>query len=687
MSIALPTGDRLQPSGPAQSLVGVLRAGGPPLLFGLRLWASVSLALYIAFWLQLDNPYWAGASAAIVCQPQLGASLRKGWFRMIGTLIGAVMSVLLTACFPQDRALFLGSLALWAATCAGVATLLRNFASYAAALAGYTAAIVAGGLLGLTGGVDANAGFLLAVARASEICLGIACAGVVLALTDFGGARRRLAALVGAVSSDIAAGFIATLASAGAGFAETQGHRRDLLRRVIALDPIIDQAFGESAELRYYSPVLQRAVDGLYVALAGWRTVSVLFSLLRRGEAREIADSVLPQAPAELRAGIRADWLAQPLALRGAANRAARKLTTMPVDTLPRRLLADKTAAVFSNLSRALDVLALLMADPSRHAARRRGGFRRPSIPDWLPAVVNGGRTLVTVAGVALFWIVTAWPGGSQAIVFATIVSVLMAPHAEVAYAAAFIAVVGVVFNVVLTAIVAFAVLPGSGVETFAGLSVVLGACLVPLGIFLARAHEPWQVGLFGVMTMTFVMLLAPTNQMNYDVATFYNTSLGIVVGAGAATSAFRLIPPLSPAYRTRRLLGLALGDLRRLLCRHIVPTVSAWDRRGISRLSGLPDSAAPIERAQLLAAILVGAEIVRLRRVMRRLGLDAQLVAVLARLASGDTAGATAGLAALDERLAPRQTSAVVGARARILAISGALAQHAAYFERLAVA
>ena len=33
------------------------RAGGPPLLFGLRLWASVCLSLYVAFWLELDNAY------------------------------------------------------------------------------------------------------------------------------------------------------------------------------------------------------------------------------------------------------------------------------------------------------------------------------------------------------------------------------------------------------------------------------------------------------------------------------------------------------------------------------------------------------------------------------------------------------------------------------------------------------
>src|SRR2546429_5030685 len=83
------------------------RAAGPPLLFGLRLWASVCLALYVAFWLELDNAYWAGTSAAIVCQPQLGASLRKGWYRMIGTVVGAVVIVVLTACFPQDRAAFI----------------------------------------------------------------------------------------------------------------------------------------------------------------------------------------------------------------------------------------------------------------------------------------------------------------------------------------------------------------------------------------------------------------------------------------------------------------------------------------------------------------------------------------------------------------------------------------------------
>src|ERR1700722_18853472 len=184
-------------------LVDALAEARAPLLFGVRLWASVCLALFVAFWLQLDSPFWAGTSAAVVCQPQLGASLRKGWFRMIGTVIGAVAIVVFTACFPQDRIGFFVLLALWGGLCAFVATVLRNFASYASALAGYTAAIIGADTLGATGGASSEV-FLLAVFRASEICIGIVCAGIVFAGTDLGGAQRRLAASLANLAADIA---------------------------------------------------------------------------------------------------------------------------------------------------------------------------------------------------------------------------------------------------------------------------------------------------------------------------------------------------------------------------------------------------------------------------------------------------------------------------------------------------
>jgi len=169
------------------------------------------------------------------------------------------------------------------------ATLLRNFAAYAAALAGYTAAIVAGDLLGATGGVNADAAFLLAVSRGSEIIIGIVCAGTVLAATDFGDAPRRLAALFATIASEITSRFSGTLRLAGANFEDTQRIRWELVRRVIALDPVVDEAIGESSQLRYHSPVLQRAVDGLFTVLVGWRAVAnhlVPLSGSRRAEQR-----------------------------------------------------------------------------------------------------------------------------------------------------------------------------------------------------------------------------------------------------------------------------------------------------------------------------------------------------------------------------------------------------------------
>src|SRR5258707_15402110 len=275
----------------------------PPLFFGLRLWAAVCLALFVAFWLELDDPFWAGTYAAIVCQLQLGASLRKGWFRMIGTVVGATMIVVLTACFPQDRIAFLVLLALWCGLCAFAATAFRNFASYSAALAGYPAAIIAADNLGATGGASSDV-FLLAVTRASEICIGIACAGIVLAGTDLGGAQRRLADSFANLAAEIMDRFGRMLALAETQLPDTKAERREFVRRVIALDPVIDQALGESSHMRYHSPNLQTTVYGLFRALDGWRGVATHLNRLPEAARRQVARMILRSLPSEVRSGL-----------------------------------------------------------------------------------------------------------------------------------------------------------------------------------------------------------------------------------------------------------------------------------------------------------------------------------------------------------------------------------------------
>src|SRR5207245_2051320 len=123
---------------------------------------------------------------------------------------------------------------------------------------------------------------------------------------------------------------------------------------------------------------------------------------------------------------------------------------------------------------------------------------------------------------------------------------------------------------------------------------------------------------------------------MSYDTVQFYNSALAIVAGVGAAAMSFRLIPPLSPAFRTRRLLALTLRDLRRLATGPIPRAPDDWAGRIYGRISTLPNEAQPLQRSQLLAALSLGIEIIELRHITRRLDLGSEVGAALQAVAQG---------------------------------------------------
>jgi uncharacterized membrane protein YccC len=654
---------------------GPLAAAAPPLLFGVRLWAAVCLALYVAFWLELDTAYWAGTTAALVCQPSLGASLRKGWFRMIGTFIGAVAIVTLTACFPQNRAGFLLSLALWGALCALVATLLRNFAAYAAALAGFTAAIIAGDELGAVGGANGEA-FTLAIARVSEIWIGIVCAGIVLAGTDFGGARQRLAELLAELASDIASRFTSTLQRGS----PEQAVRREFIRRVIATDPVIDEVKGESSTLRYHSPVLQQAVDAMFTVLAAWRTVDAQLRRMRGSSGAQEAHDVLRAIPMELRATLErsepSPWLSDPARMRELCRASIDALAAMPSRTISLRLLADQTAAVIAGFSQVFNGLSLLAGDTTRERFPGRG-FEL-YVSDWLPALVNAGRAFATIVAVQIFWIWTEWPNGALAITFAAVTVILLSPQSDKSYASAVKFAGGTAIAAVGAAIALFAGLPNA--DGFAGFAIVLGVFLIPAGAMIA---QPWNTGLFVPIVATFIPMLGPANQMSYNTIQFYNTALAILAGCAAGALSFRLMPPLSPKLRERRLLALSLHDLR-----HLAADPSrrnrSWEGRLYSHIIALPDEAEPLHRAALITALAVGRNIVSLQRAAAQLDFADELDAALRHFSSGDCAAMVTQLEAADRRLAALSGNLIPAMRARgqILAILDALSDHRAYFE-----
>jgi hypothetical protein len=129
--------------------------------------------------------------------------------------------------------------------------------------------------------------------------------------------------------------------------------------------------------------------------------------------------------------------------------------------------------------------------------------------------------------------------------------------------------------------------------------------------------------------------------------------------------------------------LALTLQDLRRLAMGR---APSDWEGHIYGRLSAMPEEATPLHRAQLLAALSVGSEIIKLRHIAHGLGLGADLDPALAALAQGNSASAIAHLTRLDATLAARGgagplTQTALRVRGSILLLSEVLTQHANYF------
>ena len=162
-------------SSPSCGWSGSRRPCATPLAYAFRTWVAGILALYIAFFCQLESPYWAPIATWIACLPIPGMTgTPRASTELSAPSLGAFIGVVLIALFAQKPELFILALALWVGACTLFANLMRNFRAYASVLAGYTTAIVA-----LPTIPNPNQIFDVAMARGSCTIIGILCAIVV----------------------------------------------------------------------------------------------------------------------------------------------------------------------------------------------------------------------------------------------------------------------------------------------------------------------------------------------------------------------------------------------------------------------------------------------------------------------------------------------------------------------------
>ena len=228
------------------------------LVFSAKTFAAALVALFISFWLGLDEPYWALLTVFIVAQPDSGLVLAKGFYRLLGTAAGIVVTTALVFACAQYGELFIASLAVWVGVCSFAARGTRNYASYGFQLAGYTAAIV-----GLPAALNTSGAYTLIVARSTEITLGIVCAGLVSRLIFPVHLAPKLMALAGQLFHRVDR-FAQIAIDPAADQKQLASEREALATDFGAVETMRSSAFFESAEARLIDPLLR---DALHAAV------------------------------------------------------------------------------------------------------------------------------------------------------------------------------------------------------------------------------------------------------------------------------------------------------------------------------------------------------------------------------------------------------------------------------------
>ncbi|AZC91208.1 Tetrapartite efflux system, inner membrane component FusBC-like [Pseudomonas chlororaphis subsp. piscium] len=525
--------------------------------FAIKTVLGAGLALWLAMRWGLQQPSWALMTAIIVAQPLSGMVLQKGMARLLGTLVGTCMSVLFMGLFAQTPWLFLLALALWLGLCTASSTLLRSAWSYSFVLAGYTVAIIA--LPAISHPLSI---FDQAVARCTEISLGIICATASSALLWPMRVERQLTAQARSAWQSGMQAARATLA----GDALARKGLLEILGRIVAVDSQREHAWFEGPLGRQRARAISALSQKLLMLLRISRSVRRQWKQLEQAEADQLAP-----------------WMEQ----------VQQALAAMDKPTLqalqPQLLDASHDSAISSAQSYCLARFTLLL-DTALAAGAALQAVEEGKAPVEQPATLSphrdlslallfGARSALAFLTVACFWLATAWPAASGAMLLTCVVCGLFASRENGAQ-------IGMSFmrGIFLAIPVAFVVgqilLP-----QWSSFALLAMAMSVPL-FFGALGMAKPQIGATATsFCLHFVVLISPQNQMTFDVANFFNSAQAMVLGVGAAVLAFQLLILRNPAWHGRRLLAATLQDLVRLTRRNLRGAESWFGGRMADRL------------------------------------------------------------------------------------------------------
>ncbi|MET3580919.1 putative membrane protein YccC [Mesorhizobium robiniae] len=589
-------------------------------IFALRTVSAGLIALLAAYALKLDHPQWAMMTVFIVAQPVAGMVLAKGFYRLLGTLAGALAAIGTTTVFGANLWLLVTALAVWIGLCTLVSSLLRNPEAYGAALAGYTAMII-----GLPAFGQPHLVVDLAVARCAEIVLGIVCAALTSRLilpklaadAIIGRLKRCILDLAAYAGGAFSGGDAATLAN--------------LHRKLIADAQTL-------SEMRAYARL--EAPSFATRAYPVRRTIGQLLSALSAARALHAHAAPKNAALIPVRTELQAlvgELAAKPDALKDTApwvtrlDAIADRARQTPdmvagrgddrVGAVTRLTIAADFAEALKQVLRGLDALRA-------PASRRTRERRHPALVvhrDYHAAWRNAVRAALATLLVAAFWLTTKWSEAAGTVILVAVVSSLFAARPDPVQSAwgFFKGTLLALPFAFLVGQVALPALPG-----FGWFALFVVPILVPAALAIAN---PRYVGVATAFAINFLAFLNPHQAMSYDPGPFFAGSASVLVGILLAIGVFVAVLPADPWVTVGRILRAMREDLARLCLHQRVPRREAFESLAYDRVNQLMPLMQRIGKkgdavlGGSIAAVTVGLEILQLRNAQQSSAVPAE--------------------------------------------------------------
>lgn len=547
--------------------------------YALRIWIAMMLALAAAFWLQLDSASSAATCVAILAQPKRGQALSKAVYRLLGTLIGAVVSIVVVALFGQDRVLLFLSFTVWLGLCVFVAQYLQDTRAYGAMLSGYTVAIIA------LGQIDQPQGaFDAAVSRVAVIVLGIVAITFINDALASPSTWRALLPQLRKAWEGTRAYARESLDRGDLGATRTAA----LIRMIAPMRADASAIAGELDDGPFRAAGARSCIAALYGMAASIRTVAAAAACLRSPSpavdeavaiCRRVADAPDPDSLDRDDERLRE--------LVDAAIRDGRR----PLDevVILQRALDFVCAATFAQDG--------IQAVADGHEPLRDA--KLPTHRDFPVALRGALRVALGFAATAAAFVALGLPQASFALVQVAATAALSSVAPDPKKFANGV-VIGMILAATFAGLARFAFL--NGVQGFPMLAMAM-APVIFFGCFLSLNPKTFGIGF--ILIVFFPVLLGPSNPQTYDAQTFLLNAFLVVVAAIILSIVVRLLIPVTPAQQR----VFALDSARRALADALVgeggdaTTRTSLNADRLFQFAGYSSGSGAVRRASLAHA------------------------------------------------------------------------------------